>query len=252
MSNFALLAHSGRKIGTIVQKDRCHVSTTFSPRLVTSRQWTELPEVFLSKVSHVFRNQFKFEITKGEFLVDGRIYPEELIVRIGYLENGRLKQINFEASMDIHPASKSANHLDLGADTKSDEDTEIEAESKIMDLLYACIDALGSLLEEYFQLGDEEDLDVPNQWRAYEIEGQTIYLQHSTINTKLEAEADRLLGIEEKQLFHEESVSEDALKNAEIDAELAFEIQKMIRSGNYPHPAGLNTETQPNDEETLN
>ena len=208
------------------------MSTTFTPRLATSRQWTELPSEFLSKVRLVFDNQFKAETALGEFIVDGRIYPEEVLVRVGYLEHGRLKQINFEASMDLAKAKAATG--DQGGDQGGEQ-------SSTMELLYVCIDSLGSLMEEYFQIEDGDELDVPNYWRAYEFEGDTVYLQHSTLNTKLESEADRLLGLEAKKLFNDVAAdgepggasSEDALAKAEIDADLAFQVQELIRSGKY-------------------
>lgn len=235
-------------------------STSYSelaPRLVDSQQWTELPVDFLNKVRDVFSHQFEFESLKGSFFVSGRIFPKELLVRIGYLENGRLRQINFEASLDLKTdapgqvlsktefESNSEDEFDVDLDSEDCEETDLdfvkasesatvsENDSSTMDQLYVCIDALGSLMEEYFQLEEGEDIDVPINWRGYEIEGQMIYLRHSTINTQLEAEADRILGLSEKQLFHETAASEDALKLAEIDSELALEVQKAIRKGLY-------------------
>jgi hypothetical protein len=193
------------------------------PRLVSSRHWTDLPADFRKKVEQVFAEQFEYESTKGEFLVDGRIYNEEIILRIGYLEKGRLRQINFEASIDIPKAKK-----------------EDDSTIKTMDLLYTCIDALGSLMEDYFDLDEEEELDVPLHWRPYEFEDQTVYLQHSTVNTTLEAEADRLLGVGNAQLFNEDLGDEDALAKAEIDPELAFMVQKAIREGKVPEGFGQN------------
>lgn len=197
-----------------------------NPRLSSSKSWTELPADFTDKVQTVFNNQFKNESKRGAFLVQGWIYPEEVVVRVGYLENGRLKQINFEASMDLPPRGG----LLSGHPMEAEED-------KTMERLYVSIDALGSLMEEYFELGDDdEEIDVPLRWRPYEFEGETVYLQHSTENSRLEEEANRLLGLTEKRLVQESSSTEDALGKAEVDTELAFEIQKAIRSGQYPRP----------------
>lgn len=202
-------------------------SSNLTPRLATSHQWTELPAELLTNLKKVFVEQFKPEAQHGEFLFEGRIYPDELVVRAGYLEAGRLKQVNFEASMDL-PKDKSKENLE-------DEETD-PAESAVMQRLYSCIDALGSLMEEYFEIGDDEEMEIPANWQPFDFEGEIIYLQHSTYNSKLEEEADRLLGLMENQLVHEENQSEDALANAEVNSELAFEIQKAIRSGKYPRP----------------
>ncbi|MEK7356968.1 MAG: hypothetical protein AAB250_10995, partial [Bdellovibrionota bacterium] len=72
--------------------------TNLLPRLATSTKSTLVPPEFLAKVIGVFEKQFEVE---GEFIADGAIFPQELVLRVGYLEPGRLKQINFEASMDV-------------------------------------------------------------------------------------------------------------------------------------------------------
>lgn len=199
---------------------------SLTPRLVTSRHWTDLPADFRKKVEEVFAEQFDLEAQQGEFLVDGRIYNEEMLVRIGYLEHGRLRQINFEASIDL-PKRKAK-------DQDEEEGKASESESKIMESLYICIDALGSLMEEYFELGEDEELDIPLHWRPFEFEEETIYLQHSTVNTRLEDEADRILGVGDRRLFNEETEDEDALNKADVDSELALAVQKAIREGKIP------------------
>ncbi|MES2857441.1 MAG: hypothetical protein V4692_16335 [Bdellovibrionota bacterium] len=198
------------------------------PRLPSSLKWTEIPKEFLAKVVTVFNNQFVAEAKDGEFIADGRIYPEEVVLRVGFLEKGRIKQINFEASMDIRGLSPETA-------LAADEEAELKAEqSKTMDRLFTCLDALGSLMEEYFQIGDVEEMDVPLRWKESEFEGETVYLQYSTVNTQLEAEADRILGLLADDLVQESAATEDALAGAEIDSELAEEIQKLIRAGKHP------------------
>ena len=202
------------------------MSSSLTPRLTTSRQWTDLPDDFTSKVAKVFKDEFKAEAARGEFVIEGRIYSQEAVIRIGYLESGRLKQVNFEASMDLPQRTE--------ATEEGGEDTA----DKAMDRIYACIDALGSVMEEFFEMDEEDEIDIPLRWRAYEFEGETVYLQHSTVNTRLEEEADRILGLAANELVQETAVSEDALANAEIDSELAFEVQKAIRSGKFPGTGG--------------
>jgi hypothetical protein len=221
----------------------------FVPRLSSSTKWTEVPEEFLLKVRTVFNNQFKTEAAAGEFIANGHIYPQEIALRVGYLENGRLKQINFEASMDLKPlpGSTGAGATSDGASMKgpatiSDipnyidadiEDRAAEETGSTIDRLYVCIDALGSLMEEYFQTGDVGAMDVPLRWKSYEFEGEEVFLQYSTVNTRLEEEADRLLGLLGDDLVREENSSEDAMAGAEVDSELAEDIQKAIRNGTY-------------------
>lgn len=202
----------------------------FSPRLTSSTKWTDIPEDFLAKVLTVFNNQFKEETKDGEFIAAGRIYPNEIVLRVGYLEEGRLKQINFEASMDL---KKVATSVLEERETEAFADREAETAKTTIDRLYVCIDALGSLFEEYFQTNDETQMDVPLYWKIHEFEGDEVYLQHSTANTRLEDEADRILGLLGDDLVIEENASEDALAVAEIDSELAQDVSAAIRSGRY-------------------
>ncbi len=227
----------------------------FMPRLPDSTKWTEVPEDFLAKVRQVFQTQFKKQATEGEFIADGQIYPEEVLLRIGYIESGRLKQINFEASMDVKKSSIDTSALDSDeAMVDGDEDYDAPTsnfaarreafadevaedandKSTTMDRLFSCIDILGSLMEEYF--GSESDIDqvdIPLHWKGYAFEGEKIYLQYSTINTKLEEEANRLLGLLGDSLVNERTADEDAMAAAQVDSDLAFEIQKAIREGTY-------------------
>lgn len=194
--------------------------TNLVPRLATSKVSTAVPPEFLAKVRGVFEKQFQIEADLGEFIADGLIFPDEVVLRIGYLERGRLKQINFEASMDIKKTKLA--------------DSDATTPTGTMERLYTLIDVLGSLMEEYFMAGQvEDDMDLPVSWREMEFEGETVFIQHTTVNTRLEEEADRILGLIADELVKEAKASEDALANAEIDSELAFEIQKEIRSGRY-------------------
>ena len=188
------------------------MSSSFTPRLATSKTWTDLPGDFAGNLQGVFSRQFDVKGPQGEFMV-----------RMGYLESGRLRQINFEASVDL----PLVQDIDPNAE-------EGDAESITMERLYVCVDALGSLMEEYFEKGDVDEMDVPLSWRPYEFEDETVFLKYSTVNTRLEEEADRLLGLLSEALVNEDEKSEDALANAEIDSELAQQVQKLIREGKHP------------------
>lgn len=180
-----------------------------NPRLGTSIKWTPLPTEFAEKVRKVFADNFKVEAENGEFVVEGRIYPEEIVVRIGYLEKGRLKQVNFEASSAYSKEAKNA-----------------------FDKLYLCVDAIASMMEEAFEA--EDDVEFPLHWREYDFEGEPVFLQYSTVNSQLEAEANRILGLAGDGLLKEEFIDDenkDAMDAAVVDTDLAQEIQKKIRKG---------------------
>lgn len=133
------------------------------------RKSTNLPKEFLDNVKQVFSKGFKKQLKTRAIIVEGRIYPDEILLSIGFKESEKsLKQTNFEASMD------NVNNKD------------------IIKKLEVCVDAISSMMSQYFEAN--EDLDLPKQWQPFPFEGQTVYLQSSGRNTELEAEANKLLG----------------------------------------------------------
>jgi hypothetical protein len=177
---------------------------SFQPRLPNSTQSTDLPQDFRSRAAEVFRATFPDEAELGEFVVDGRIYPNEVLLRLGYLPQDQIRQINFEASVDY--------------DTKKLEERGLTT----MEPLFLCVDVLGAVMEEHFADAAKEDNEFddlssddltemdgldeveeeslfgdryPLEWTEIDFEGETVFLKFSTINTRLEDEADRLLGL---------------------------------------------------------
>ena len=180
----------------------------------------------------VFAQNFLEEAERGQFAIDGRIYPNEIIVRAGFLEAGRLRQTNFEVS------------IDRSADLSAGQNT--------MAQLYLGIDVLGSVFETHFEhLHNEEenDVDYPMHWEEFEFDDSKVFLRFSTVNTSLEEAADRLLNLRsgndlyQDQSFQNQSDSElaiaeeDALLRAEINPELAKEVSNALRSGEF-RPSG--------------
>lgn len=170
-----------------------------TPRLKTSKKWTALPKELSEQIAHAFQKQFSTESQAGAFKVEGRIYPEEIMLRVGYLLNGRLRQTNLEVSVDILP------------------------KAEIIPQIHLCVDALGALFADYFeakstsQSPSEEEtsedlsllLDLPPVWKEFPFQERKIFLQHTTINSDLEAEADRLLGMDATALLNEEAGEEE-------------------------------------------
>jgi hypothetical protein len=183
------------------------------PRLASSREWSPYPSEYAQKILEVLNQTYPRALKDGRFVVEGRIYREEILLRVGYVHPKQLTQINFETSIDFDYIKQTAQ-----------------------DRIGLSVDAAGILFDEYFE--NLDDLyDYPRQWEAMEIGEQTLYIQFSTINTELEKEANRLLGLTDPALVNElsDSESEDALNKAIIDTELATEIQKKIREGHDIH-----------------
>lgn len=152
------------------------------PRLKSSTKWTKLPQDVTDQIRELFKQNFQKELQNAEVVVEGRIYKQEILLRVGYLEKGRLTQHNFEISMDYKL-------------TKAD---------SALSTLHVCIDAAGSLMAEFFE--SEGEAELPLAWSEYPFEGKKVWLQYSTTNTALEKQANALLGEDE-----------DALVQGEVD-----------------------------------
>lgn len=162
-----------------------------NPRLKSSKKWTTFPKEYLSQIEEVFSQGFKEKLQGSKLIVEGRIYTEEIVLRVGVLEKGRIRQANFEVSCQFSPKEKDA-----------------------VDRIYDCIDAAASMMAEYFE--SDGEAEFPFVWKEYEFNGRALFLQHSTVNTSLEAEADALLGETDSDLVVEEVTdeTEDALDRA--------------------------------------
>jgi hypothetical protein len=161
------------------------------PRRTNSKKWTAFPPEFSSQIESVFRENFANELKESKLLIEGRIYPEEILLRVGVLEKGRLKQSNFEVSIDY----------------KTDD-------PEALDRINHLVDVAASMMTDYFE---NEDVDFPRVWKEFPFKGKPIYLQYTTDNTELEAQADALLGINTDSMVQEQEETEDALDIAEKD-----------------------------------
>lgn len=144
------------------------------PRLTSSTKWTEIPKALIKQIKDVFEKNFKDLALDGDFHVEGRIYPAEITFRLGYLEDGRISQINFETSVEYTPQKTNP-----------------------VDVINLCVDTSAALLETYL---DDPKTDFPREWKAIEFNKNEVFIRFTTVNTELEAEADRLLGEDQDSL----------------------------------------------------
>lgn len=141
---------------------------TLKPRLKSSLKWTSVPDELLKQIVTVCRENFPAKAKKGKFLATGHIYAEEILFQLGYLENNRVRQLNFNVSVQFNPRKDNA-----------------------LKMIHLALDCAASLMSNHFEEDDEEG---PTEWEAIAVEGRTVYFCMTTENTELESEADRLLG----------------------------------------------------------
>ncbi|MFP5519641.1 MAG: hypothetical protein ACLGGX_07035 [Bdellovibrionia bacterium] len=166
------------------------------PRLKSSKKWTSFPKEYLAQIETVFNENFSQFLGDAELIIDGRIYPQEILFRVGYLEKGRLQQANFEFSVIY-------NQEDVNA----------------LEQIHLCVDAAGTFLMDY--LDNQETEEYPLLWKELHFDNKNLFFKFSTENSRLEEEANRLLGEDSSLLVQEDESSEDALAYAEIDPEIS-------------------------------
>ena len=147
------------------------------PRLSSSVKWTALPKELIQQIRDIFKTAFKANLKNEKIMVEGRIYPEELLLRVGWVTPDSIRQANFETSIAFNPKKQNA-----------------------LQEIHFAIDVVASMIEEYFT---SEDLDAfPRHWEKFQAQGKEAFIQVSTINSELEAQADALLGELDDGLIH--------------------------------------------------
>jgi hypothetical protein len=190
-----------------------------NPRLKSSKKWTAFPKEYSEQIQTVFSENFADYFEEEELLIEGRIYQAEILLRVGLRIKGRLTQPNFEVSMNYSQDKQDA-----------------------VARIHNCIDAAASMMLEYFETDGEADL--PYVWKEFPFQGVKLYIQFTTVNSRLEEEANRLLGIEEGTLLLEEEEDDDALSRAEASEELA-----PPRDEDETYEEVLDTEEDEDDED---
>jgi len=161
-----------------------------NPRMKNSKKWTAFPKDYVSQIEDVFKQNFKKHLAASKLIIEGRIYTEEILLRVGVQEKGRLTQANFEVSMNYSTKEKDA-----------------------VERIHDCIDAAASMMAEYYDSNGEAEF--PRTWFEYEFNKRKLFLQFSTENSDLEAQADELLGKSFEEMVQEDKETEDALARAQ-------------------------------------
>ena len=77
------------------------------------------------------------------------------------------------------------------------------------------------MMMDYFESDGESEF--PRTWQEFPFNGVKVYLQFTTENTDLEAQANALLGEDDDSLVLEEQENEDALDRSEVDETLSHD-----------------------------
>jgi hypothetical protein len=138
------------------------------PRLPTSKKSTEFPPDYVKMIKDLINKNFKALSKEYTVHAAGWIYKEEIVTQIGFRTKGGIAQTNFESSIEY---SLKPNN--------------------IMDQIYASIDALGAMIQQYYEA--QGDIEMPKDWYEFDFENKKIYLRMTSENTELEAQANEIL-----------------------------------------------------------
>lgn len=169
------------------------------PRLKTSKISTDLPKDLLSQIQSIFAETFSDHVKKNQVVAEGRIYSNEVLLRIGVTPTKGLKQTNFVVSMDYK-----------------------QGKDKVMDTVHVGFDVLATLFDDYF--ANQDDADLPRQWAEMNAEGKKVYILYTSLNDKLESEADKLLGKKKPATF----VAEPEIDLEASDEEILEELKAKL------------------------
>ncbi len=136
-----------------------------------SKKWSQLPPELSKQIKEVFEENFKAQLVGKTLSIDGRIYPTEILMRLGINSKGELRFQNFEVSVDHSPEKQNT-----------------------LPQIHLAVDVIASILFDFFE--NKEEHDIPFVWQEFPFEKEKIWLQANSENTSLEAEADKLLGLE--------------------------------------------------------
>jgi hypothetical protein len=150
------------------------------PRRKTNKKIrsTALPPEYLKNVKDVFTKAFQKRLGKRKIFVEGRLFPSELILCVGYLPDPKgLKQTNFEASID-------------------------HSGKDVFEKLGITIDAIAGMMDQYLESGETQEL--PLEWTQYDFDKTKVFLRTSGRNTELEKEANKILGVDANDALYTE------------------------------------------------
>ena len=135
-----------------------------------SKKYSSLPGDFNELIKQSLNDSEVATLWKGKTLnVSGRIYPEELILKVGLNAEGEIRFQNFSASLDFDGESKN-----------------------LIEKTQIAMEAISSMMEQF--LSSTEEMDMPEDWHSYKFDKEEIYMMFSTENDDLEAKANALLG----------------------------------------------------------
>lgn len=153
---------------------------TLPTRKRQTKRPTALPKEFLKTVSDLFHKQFKSKLGGSTFLVNGNLYPEELVLCVSLSHPKTLQ------SASMHISNSLAKNV-------------AENPEKVTEQLKSMVDVAASWFSQCFSAGSglesvlEEMKDAVTTWQEFEWEEQQLFVLLNRTNYTLERAADDFL-----------------------------------------------------------
>tara|TARA_B100001248_G_scaffold262141_1_gene256308 strand:- start:1534 stop:2031 length:498 start_codon:yes stop_codon:yes gene_type:complete len=144
----------------------------------SGKKFEVIPPDFCALTEKTILETFAALLRNHSVKISGRIYPEEIVVRLSIFEGDSIRPENISVSLDHDMEKENA-----------------------MEQIHLGIDVIASALQE--SMG-EEDMEKPLDWHAFEVEGQDVFIMFDRIHDDLEKQADELLGDSEENIDEEE------------------------------------------------
>jgi hypothetical protein len=173
------------------------------PKNTNNEAFTKLPTELLEAIIEVFEESFEEPAQNGKFMSFGQVHAGEMVLRVGYLKEGSIAQINFDTSNEVSGS-----------------------EAQIIASLEEMVAATKELFLDYFKNKNLDSFSYHwNPLTASKKSGQVYYKMDST-NTSLEEQANALLGEEDSEQ------NDSLIKGPMEDSE---EIEKIVESLQSSH-----------------
>jgi len=155
---------------------------------------TVLPRDYLKLVEDVFNKNFSKHLLKDKagkeaFVVQGEVFTDELILVIALKNSSNLRMTTCYASIDYPPPRAK---LEEG----EEKDKKLSASENVQKAVNACVDAIASFFNTYFEDGRPVDYDIEyrQNWTIIDIDKLTrVYVKINRDNLELGAQANAIL-----------------------------------------------------------
>jgi hypothetical protein len=175
--------------------------------VIARKTASPLPVDYLKMVKEVFTSNFDEGLkalskikSKTEFHITGSIFLNELVLAASIIHKDQLSATTVYASADFDPKASSPT---------------------VQDLLGACVDAIGGILEQLLDPKDTRRLEqladeslsalenVPFEWTSMKVDKHTLYVKIDKANPNLDQMADDWLSQNDPELAEREREEEE-------------------------------------------